>query len=56
MKHEPLSSIIQGGGKRRIGIGYAGSEQIMNVVYNEFPKWLTRGLRNQRLPGRVLTA
>jgi hypothetical protein len=24
MKHEPLSSIIQGGGKRRMGIGYAG--------------------------------
>jgi len=24
MKHEPLSSIVQGGGKRRQGIGYAG--------------------------------
>jgi hypothetical protein len=38
MKHEPLSSIIQGGAKRRMGIGYAGSEQTVNMVYNEFPK------------------
>ena len=42
MKHEPLSSIIQGGGKRRMGIGY-GSEQTMNMVYNEFPKCIVRG-------------
>ena len=30
--------MVQGGGKRRQGIGYAGSEQTMNMLYNEFPK------------------
>ena len=39
-----------------MGIGYAGLEQTMNMVYNEFPKCNGRVRQDQLCNGMVLTA